>query len=761
LAAVLACHAVVFYGALFFGETFAERDLKAYYRPAKALVRPLWRDSQGLPLWNPLFFSGQPFAANPEHEVFHPLTALFLVVPFEVAFRTQVLLPPLLGALAAYFLLRTLRRSRAASAFGAIAWGFGGYLLSTTNLLPILYAVAVVPAVLAFAIRCIRGGTAGDAAGLAASVGLVGLAGEPSTLLMLPVMILAGVLHEYARAKRVAAPLDWRRLALGLGLGITLGAATLVPGLHHASRTSRAGGLPLEVAGQWSLPPVRALELLSPHVLGHVDTVDETLYWGRDLYPEKRYPFLYSLYPGLSVSLLAILSSIKGFRRLWPWILLGAFGFVVAIGLHGPVFAALHRLPFVSNIRYPEKSALLFEIGLLVAASHGFDWVMGRALGLRRLLAVGFAVTLALGILAASALRGPRVPVFGFSPRLAEVASGDALRVGAVSAGCLLALVVLRLGRRRGAVALVGVTALDLALAGRALAPSVPVRDVAMPPPFLQPLLEHPPSGPLFHLAAEDVERGKAQGLAKPPEPAQWGIAMTLEADYDLTALRWSVFAREQFWEAVRKSPSLMPSLLARRGVGAVLKFRPGVSVRSGRLEMPRGETSPLELALRANPRPLAFAVDRVVRLRGRERWADAVVALGRDAATSVYVEGDQRVEVPERPAPAEVAVEVSRPGFIVLGVAAQGPGPSLVAVNQTWDDGWRATVDGVPVRLLRVDLALSAVEVQPGRHRVELVYRDPWVSWGLAVSLASLLALVGLAVIGRRPGSSSRLTGM
>jgi hypothetical protein len=121
LLVLLLAEVVLFWGALVRGETFAERDLRSYYRPAKALVAPLWTASAGLPIWNPLFSSGQPFAANPEHEIFHPMTMLFLVLPFEAAFRAQVLLPPLAGGWAAFLLARTLRRSRQAAALGAVA----------------------------------------------------------------------------------------------------------------------------------------------------------------------------------------------------------------------------------------------------------------------------------------------------------------------------------------------------------------------------------------------------------------------------------------------------------------------------------------------------------------------------------------------------------------------------------------------------------------------------------------------------------------
>ena len=71
--------------------------------------------------------------------------------------------------------------------------------------------------------------------------------------------------------------------------------------------------------------------------------------------------------------------------------------------------------------------------------------------------------------------------------------------------------------------------------------------------------------------------------------------------------------------------------------------------------------------------------------------------------------------------------------------------------MNQTWDPGWRATVDGRPVPLLRTDLSLSGLVVPPGRHDVGLRYEDPAVTAGLALGACGLVACVALALRGRR----------
>ena len=765
LGLLLLSEAVVFWGPLVRSETLAERDLAAYHRPLKSLVKPLWDAAQGLPLWNPFFASGQPFAANPAHQLFHPLTALFLFLPFEAAFRAQFLVPPLVGGLGAFFLARTLRRSVAAASLAGVAWGFGGYLLSSVNLLPTLLAASVVPSVLAFTIRCAREGRSRDVAGLAASAGLVGLAGEPGTLLMLPVLVAAALLHERQRARRR----EWclpgaSALALGLLLGIGLAAAALVPGVHHGSKTGRADGLPAVEANLWSMPPARVLELLSPNVLGHVEKRgdDEAWYWGADGYPGRRSPFIYSLYQGLVVSLAAAVGAIVGRRRLWPWLLAGGVGLLLALGAHGPLWGPVRHLPLFSGIRYPERFVLLFCLSLVVVAAHGFDWIAGRPGRARRMAVRGLLAALCLGLVVSGLLLlGDRLSTrpwtrLGISPSIespfAGVARADALRVGVVALGGLLALLMLRRTRRLGLAALVLWTAADLTQAGRKLVPPVPVERVLRLPEAFGRLVERPPPGPLFHLAAEDQGRALSRGLMKPPIPAQWGLAMTLERDVDLTALRWTSHARELFWRAVRKSPAVMPLLLERRGVGAILKFTPGVRVADGRLSGASSADGPLEVAIPARPRPLAFAVTRVVSLADDDSWADTVVGLGDEIPGAACVGREDARGLPVRPSPADVAVVDHGPGSVVLDVGAAGPLPSFVAVNQSWDGGWSAFVDGVPARLLRVDVALSGLPVPPGRHRVSLVYSDAWVTGGLVISFTALLMLLLVLLGPSRP---------
>jgi len=76
---------------------------------------------------------------------------------------------------------------------------------------------------------------------------------------------------------------------------------------------------------------------------------------------------------------------------------------------------------------------------------------------------------------------------------------------------------------------------------------------------------------------------------------------------------------------------------------------------------------------------------------------------------------------------------------------------PSLAVFVEQYDQGWYATVDGLPARLLRANLIMRALPVETGTHRIVLEFRTPGLRAGAVISLVSLLILAGLWFAGRR----------
>ena len=747
---LVASAAIVLFGrALFRGHIFIERDLAAFWYPAKWLLAPLTKATGGIPQWNPFFASGQPFAGNPHHEFFHPMTALFFLLPFEWAFRLQVILPPVLAVPCMFWFLRVLRRSRWAALAGGMAWGLGGLMLSATCLLPELFTAFTMPLTLGYGVLVARRPTVGNVVGFAFCMALQCLAVEPGTLLSVLPLLLAALLS--GRGPRLGR--NALSIGLGLGLGGAIAAVALLPALHHAGRTIRAAGLTDAMANEWSMPAVRLLELFSPNVLGHVDRSDLSRYWGRGYFGAKTFAFYYSLYPGLLVSLLAFPAWLARRRAMWPWAAAALLGFLLALGDGFPFWPLLRHVPGLSGIRYPEKLSLLFLFPVLVVGSYGFDWfLLGRprthrsfhwALG-------GLAVIGLLGLLLAG----------GLWLWSADLGRGLSIH-DAIGVGLRLAVVALTLGaalwwsrkwpRRRRGLLFCGLLCLDLVTAGRELLPTAPAATLANPPTFLKPLLRPDRDDLVFHMAEWDSKHSEMGGLAKPPALARWGIPTTLERDFDFTQMRWTFESTRAWMVTANADQRLIEPLLQRRGVTAIIRFAPSVRWQGDRLVRPGG--GPLvEVLLAAKSNGFAFSAEKVEIVDGVSGWQAKVRELGEKVVGTACVESSELPMFANPPGPAEVRVRRGSPEDFVVEVEARGPNASFVAVNQTWDPNWRVTIDGSPARLLRTDLALSGVVVPPGRHRMSFEYRDAWVSAGLLVSfVASIGALLVLLWARRR----------
>lgn len=106
-----------------------------------------------------------------------------------------------------------------------------------------------------------------------------------------------------------------------------------------------------------------------------------------------------------------------------------------------------------------------------------------------------------------------------------------------------------------------------------------------------------------------------------------------------------------------------------------------------------------------------------------------------RDGESVVRVSAYQAQEV-------TVEVDTTSPGFLVL--------------SDNYYRGWKATVDGKAARILRVNVVMRAVQLEPGRHEVRFYFDPLSFRLGLALSLggglSTLLALVFIAGrLGRR----------
>jgi hypothetical protein len=103
-------------------------DVITQIYPWKKLTIDTWKLGH-VPLWNPYSFSGTPHAANYQSAVFSPFNLLFFVMPMEHAWSWLILLQPLLAGICMYIYLRQLRISSMASLVGSFSFMFCGFLV--------------------------------------------------------------------------------------------------------------------------------------------------------------------------------------------------------------------------------------------------------------------------------------------------------------------------------------------------------------------------------------------------------------------------------------------------------------------------------------------------------------------------------------------------------------------------------------------------------------------------------------------------------
>src|SRR5438105_12169600 len=83
------------------------RDTGRLYYPVKLYIAQHLRGGH-LPLWDTMVESGASILGQVTPGMPHPATLLYLLLPFDVAFKANHALGPLLGAIGAYLLARRL-----------------------------------------------------------------------------------------------------------------------------------------------------------------------------------------------------------------------------------------------------------------------------------------------------------------------------------------------------------------------------------------------------------------------------------------------------------------------------------------------------------------------------------------------------------------------------------------------------------------------------------------------------------------------------
>jgi membrane protein YfhO len=400
-------------------------DKHAIIHPDAVFTRQQFEAGR-VPQWNPHHFAGLPHQANPLTAVFYPPNAIFARLAPRQSYGFALALHAALAALFTFAFLRNLRVGVAASAFGGLAFAFGGWMAVHVQHNYFVHTIVWLPLALLCVERILRDRPRWALMGLALALGMMFLAGFPQTAVLNCYLILAYALVALTRRARIV----WRRegvdgalddtlrrggaLLVFALLGLALAAVQLGPTLDFKSRVGHQD-LSIERMRADSLRPLSLLHLVSPDIFGnpadeHLTDVIEILLLGdaggsvANNYSER------SFYPGLLVLLLALIAPLLRRDRtvltffagaaLSIWFACGGPGLGYLIKLPGLNFGSPMRMTQIAAFAFPVLAAISLDALLKGAERHRPRLVSG-------LLWIGGVLLLPLAVVVVAAWMAP------------------------------------------------------------------------------------------------------------------------------------------------------------------------------------------------------------------------------------------------------------------------------------------------------------------------------------------------------------------
>jgi Bacterial membrane protein YfhO len=774
--AVLAILGTAFFADVLIGtHNVYMRDLTRYYYPTKQVLREIVQNGE-FPYWNRYFSAGQPIAANPEHEVFYPLTWLILLPSYDLGYRLHILVHIYIGLFGMYALLRSMDIRPPAAFIGAFSFGLGGIYLSYINLLPILFCAAWLPLTCLYVRKFLLAPSLRYFTLASLFLGMQFLVAEPTTVMQTGFLIGMYALYRGWYAARdhdlpasFAIPEMLSRvafIALISTSAFLVGAAQMIPALDHVGDSARSRPFDYSLVSSWSMPWAKFAELVYPNFLGHI-SIDRVLYyWAGGLYPGMGSPFLFNIYSGLLITALAAAAFFVRPRGGRFVLIICIFSALIALGGHTPFLGWLYKAGIAQSIRYPEKFILMAIFAALLLGVQMLDRLLARDTAVR---------DAAMGFVLATAMVAVFFAVAGFTPYFAKgmryvwglgTGPNATKMIGLAHTGwivaavrCLILFALLRFAfsmKRWLWVVLAGIfVTADLAPVMYEINPRMPSRFFLEEPKALRDF--HPdfkafrifheadwygrePQATPYFSAGDNVYWIVRNGIL-PMLPAGYGLQMVIDRDYDKTALLPSLDLIDSVWDVKRSGRSdWWRPIAAMSNAWYRAQYRP-FEAEKKRVKGNLKEAQAIEFEYIPERYPRYYFADEVTTIKDRHDFVNRLKVAGQHSLKAAFITEPGFV-------PAQGVVRGVRETANTATIDVETQGRSFLVMSVTPHKYWRITIDGKPARALVTNIGYQGVVVPRGRHRVEMRYRNDlivigmWISAGAAVLLLAALAL-------------------
>ena len=751
---------------LYFSDTLSgklllvERDLTSFFYP----FRSVWIETVRLghfPFWNPYIKCGVPLFATIQPAVLYPLSLPYLFLPLDLAFNWTIIFHFFLAGAFTYLLMRELEASQQGSMVAAIAFVFGGYLISVHNVLNTLLSVSWYPLVIFCGYRMFKDGRARWAVACGLSICCMFLGGGVEivifTLATLFLLCLYPKIVPLAAGERF--PTIWRRLGLlGLTFIIFLGLSMVqfLPFLELYMLSDRSGGMTLEEALRWSLAPGDLLYFLMPDLYGSRINADQ--YWEFQNY-------LKTIYVGPVCLFLAAVYFFRQGRKCLP--LGAAMGLVLilSLGRYTPLYSFLFKhFPLFSTLRYPVKFLFLFVFFLCLAAGLGLDIVRKRfsektrpnkkCQGFLVGAALLFAGLLLLGRFFPAQVMGVALTWFGsfFEPSSLPTALHNLNRLLFLA---ILSLMIIFFGLRGklprlGTPLLLILLTLDLFLGNRGFAQKLDGVSFHAETPMVKTLKSDTDLF-RFHVTADRRHlelfwKNYRNFHLRRKEALGYDLLMEHHL-FDIDGYNVPLQTRyERFIGLIRDRPlePPVPALLNMLNVKYILAEGPIELTGYVGIRDALGESKLYE---NRNFLPRAFLIRNYQVLESGQEFAKAFHDPAFDPQQTLLLEKEPQGYLALKDQPAaphlQPAVKVATYENNRMILEVSTPEATFLFMSEAYYPGWKAYVDGREEEILQANYVFRAIPVGPGSHRVELVMQPRSFKVGLVLSLLTIVVLL------------------
>jgi len=729
------------------------------------------------PRWDPSSGTGAPLAATSIAGTWYPPRWLGWILGPERASGWLALFRLVAAGAGLVLLLARLGYGPLAQLAGALALQVSGFAFANLHYGSKLDAALWLPWSL-WAIEGLRRGVRASGPWLMVATALSFLAGfVPIAIFQTAAALVRAWFARRVESMPARAPLPV--VASGwIALGVLAAGVELAPALE-ASLDSTRGPQPAAALRAQALPPAALASSVQPHAIGEPTeprfAPAHPLAWWLTADAStaaSANPLEWQTYVGLIVLGLALAAVVARPRSACVPALGVALSHAFAFGLF-PVTLAYELPPFALGA--PSRALAVAWIGWPWLAAIGLDALRQRrarwSAGLVALLALalGFAWTawcepasFATAVEDALTARHgvPLSEVHATLPRtLLEDEARRLAPLGSELAGVAIVFVLgLALAirwPRIAALVLVLTLALEGLHHGRAhVAPRRVAPERVFPPSTgMRALAGAAGDGRVVRLDTSASGVADVERLARPNLPSAYGIAdltpYTALPNRRTTELLAAIDPASRYRTGASRlsTPDVLghPALDLLR-VTAVLAREP---VRHPRLELVlerddfcvHRRHGALDVA-RLVPTGLPTHDERAA----LELWSQGSID---PRQATVLPPGALARSAPQPFDPGSIVVDRPDPNRLDAHVSSRSGG--WLVFHEAWDAGWKATVDGADVELVRADWNARAVFVEPGEHVVRTFY-EPW-----SLRLGTLATILALATLCACTSKSSR----